>query len=447
MTALFQTRLSRLSLAAVAALAALWPASGQAAEPGPDRCHVGLYQLEGGGWVDVGAVSDGSLRWRLPDGRTGRLTLGADGAPVSAPGWTAAADGTQVRFGACADGRITFDGKAGTKAAFEVIDTTFAGAGGAVLAGRLVLPKGAGAVPVSVMVHGSEDYSARDFYFEPRAWPAEGVGVFVYDKRGTGGSQGTYTQDFHVLAEDAAAAAREARRLGGSRISRLGFDGASQGGWIAPLAATKVEVDYLVVRYGLAESPLAEDRGETLRGLKDKGYGPEVLAKAADVADATAKVVVSRFTDFDDLNALRAKWGAEPWWQDLEGEFTGMVAKAPEAAVRALGPRQDKGTTWEHDPMPVLRQIKAPILWLLAAEDLEAPPEETAARLVALAREGRPITVLEFPRTDHGVREFELVDGKRVYTRYADGYYRAVLDFTRTGQAPGPYGQARRLTP
>jgi hypothetical protein len=38
--------------------------------------------------------------------------------------------------------------------------------------------------------------------------PAEKVGVFVYDKRGTGGSDGKYTQDFDTLADDAVAAMR-----------------------------------------------------------------------------------------------------------------------------------------------------------------------------------------------------------------------------------------------
>lgn len=432
-----------LALLTTAAPAQAQPAS----PPSPDRCHTGVYRLTDGALVDLAPTSDGALRWRTMDGRTGRLARGADGAWTSSRGWTSEPDGIAVSFGDCAEGRIAFDGKTGKRVALEVVDTTFQGAGGTKLAGRLVLPKGGKAVPVSVLVHGSEDYSGREFYFEPRAWPAQGVGVFVYDKRGTGGSEGKYTQDFHVLSDDAAAAAREARRLGGKRIARLGFDGGSQAGWIIPLAATKIDVDYAVIRYGMAESPLAEDRGETLRGLRDKGYGPDVLEKAAQVTDATAKVVLSRFTDFSDLNALRAKWGSEPWWKELEGEFTGQIAKAPEAAVRVIGPQQDKGTTWNHDPIPVLRKVKAPILWLIAGDDLEAPPEETARRLVSLARDGAKITVLEFPATDHGIREFEVVDGKRVYTRYADGYYRAVLDFTRSSKATGTYGAAKRLTP
>lgn len=438
----------RMLMMGLAAAVVAGPALAQARSPAPDSCHVGVYRLADGALVDVAPVSDGSLRWRTMDGRTGRLTIRPDGALRNQRGWTGMVDGMAVSFGTCAEGKIAFAGKTGAKQDLEVRDTTFAGANGTVLAGRLVLPKGAKAVPVSVLVHGSENYSGREFYFEPRAWPAQGVGVFVYDKRGTGGSQGKYTQDFHVLSDDAAAAAREARRLGGKRVARLGFDGGSQGGWIAPLAATKVDVDYVIVRFGMAESPLAEDRGETLRGLKDKGYGPDVLTKAAQVTDATAKVMASKFKDgFVELNALKARWEAEPWWKDLEGEFTGQIAKAPEAAVRAIGPKMDQGTTWEFDPMPVLRSVKPPMLWILAGEDLEAPVEETRTRLVGLAKAGRPVTVIEFPNTDHGIRAFDVVEGKRRYTGYPDGYYRAVLDFARTGKAAGSYGTGQRLTP
>jgi len=87
------------------------------------------------------------------------------------------------------------------------------------------------------------------------------------------------------------------------------------------------------------------------------------------------------------------------------------------------------------------------MLWILAGSDRVAPPAETRRRLVMLAREGRPIQVLEYPNTDHGIVEFEAgADGKRTPTRYEDGYYGAVLDFEKTGTLPGRYGAAPRLT-
>lgn len=431
----------------IAATVVLGALSGAASAQAPElACHIGVYRLADGSLVDLGRTSDG-LRWRRMDGETGRLVPEKDGMK-SYVGWTKDPVSGAPDLGAC-DDEITFRGQSGKRVALQVIDTTFEGAQGVKLAGRLVLPVGDSAVPVSVLIHGSEDTSAREFQFEQRAWPAHGVGVFVYDKRGTGGSEGKYTQDFHVLAQDAAAAARTARKLAGPRLARIGYDGASQGGWIGPLAANLEKVDYVIARYGMLESPLAEDRGEVMLGLTEKGYGPDVLKKADEVVDATHKVMASRFQDgWDEIAAVKAKYGGETWFKDVVGEFSGEMLKHPPAAIKLIGPTRDKGTTWSHDPMPVIRSVTVPVLWILAAEDREAPVPETRARLIALAAEGRPVTAIEFPATDHGIRQFTPGENPRRYTRYADGYYRAVLDFTRGGNLPRQaYGDAKRLTP
>lgn len=417
-----------------------------AAETAPP-CQVGVYRLADQSLVDVAPGGGDALRWRRMDGVTGKLTS-KDGAWTSTLGWTDRPDGVPVAFD-CAKAEISFAGQTGQKVELEVKETTFVGDSGTVLAGRLVLPKGDEAVPISVMVHGSEDYSARERYFEQRAWPAQGVGVFVYDKRGTGASQGKYTQDFRMLARDAAAAAAEARKLAGPRLARLGFDGGSQGGWIAPLAATETKVDYVIVRFGLAENALAEDREEVMLGLAAKGWGPEVQAKAREITDATGKVVASRFKDgWTELAAVKAKYEKEPWFKDVDGEFSGEVIKNPETAVRVIGPQRDVGTSWDYEPLPTLEKLDAPLLWVLAGSDREAPPAETRRRLTTLAKAGRPITVIEYPDTDHGIIEFETAaDGKRTSTRYADGYYRAILEWAKTSKLSGTYGKAIRVAP
>src|SRR3546814_12002900 len=88
------------------------------------------------------------------------------------------------------------------------------------LRGRLLLPKGAGSVPIAVEVHGSERDSAIDYNYMQYLLPAQGVGVFVYDKRGTGRSTCSYTQDLHLLAGDARPSRVEALRLPGERPGR-----------------------------------------------------------------------------------------------------------------------------------------------------------------------------------------------------------------------------------
>lgn len=425
-------------------VAALLPGAAHAADA--PACHAGAYRLLDGSVVGIDRLSEpAQLRWQRVDGTTGLLSAASDGWR-STTGWTGLPDGTVVHFGGCTEGRIAFDGQAGSKIVFDITETHFAGRGER-LRGRLVLPQGDGPVPIAVIVHGSEDYSGVDFYAAQHLFPALGVGVFVYDKRGTGQSTGTYTQDFHLLSDDAVAALHEARRLAGLRAARVGFLGGSQAGWVAPLAASKTDhAAFVVVGYGMADSPLAEDRDQVMLDLRRAGYGEQVMAKAREITEATAAVVASRReADWERLEALRRRYAGEPWYPAIKGEFSGLLLQHTREQIEATAAQHDKGTTWIYDPLPVLRALRIPQLWILAGADREAPPEETRRRLVALAEAGHPITTVVFPGTDHGIREFQAgAEDTRTYTRFADGYQRMQVDWVLTGTLPhAPYGRAQ----
>ncbi len=411
-------------------------------------CQVGVYRLDDGSWVDVAPLVNRGLRWRRLDGATAKMMPGVEGSWVSTRGSTTRTEGPQPQLGTCDEGRIVFEGHAGRRLSLTVQDTTFVGQGGTRLHGRLILPPGGGPASIMVEVHGSEGANALDFNAFQRFAPASGVGVFVYAKRGSGGSEGHYTQDFHILAEDAAAAVVEAHRLAGTRAGRVGLHGGSQAGWVAPLAASLVPVDFVIVDYGLAFGPLAQESDLVARTLRARGWGPEVLAKAREVTDVVrAYVTTNGGAGFQDLDAARNRYRTEPWFSDIEGDFTGLLLNMPNETITAMLPKFDVGTSWTYDPLPVLSTLNAPVLWILAADDSRAPPEATRSRLIDLSAEGRSITVLEYPQTDHGIVHFETsADGIRTSLGAAPGYYQAVLDWARTGRLEGSYGEGRLLT-
>jgi pimeloyl-ACP methyl ester carboxylesterase len=295
-----------------------------------------------------------------------------------------------------------------------------------------------------VLVHGSEDSSARDFYSLQRLFPSAGIGAFVYDKRGTGASSGEYTHDYPLLAKDAVAALREARRLAGSRAGRTGYQGTSQGGWVAPIAATMAQVDFVIVGYGLAVSPIDEDRSAIELDMTRRGYGPDVVAKALEIGEATEAIVVSNFeSGFDRLAAVRAKYGNEPWFKYVHGNVTFFMLEQPEAKVREQGPMLLRGALPYYDPMPVLRGLSTPQLWILGADDLEAPITETVRRLHALAASGKPIDIAIFPRAEHGIYEYETAaDGTRLSTRNSEGYFAMMRDYILEGRLWRNYGMS-----
>ena len=167
--------------------------------------------------------------------------------------------------------------------------------------------------PLVVFVHGSESTPTIGWSPYPYLFAAQGVDVVVYDKRGTGRSTGTYTQNFHVLADDAATVAGAARHRYGDKVSRFGYFGGSQGGWVAPLAASRTGADFLVVGFGLVLSPLEEDAEQVFEELRRAGHGQDVIAKARGLTEATGRVVASGFAEgIDQLLSVRAQFQAEP---------------------------------------------------------------------------------------------------------------------------------------
>jgi uncharacterized protein len=407
------------------------------------NCHVGTYHLSDGRDVDI-APADEKLRWRMKDGTSGQLTPMADGSWSSALGWTERPDGKRISFGECNADQIYFDGVEGHRILFDVVETHFQGAG-VTLAGRLVLPKGAEPVPIVIMVHGSDAGSALEgsgVFSLQRLFPSAGIGVFVYDKRGTGASGGKFTHDYLTLADDAIAAVREAKRLGGTRAKRVGYFGTSQGGWVAPLAAKIETVDFVVVGYGLAVSPLAEDREGLALDITRHGYGLDVLAKAMEVADATGAVLLSDFHGgYDQVETVRQKYGKEPWFTLLHGDVSFLILQKSPAELKELGPTLFPCVPLQYDPMPVLRNLGTPQLWILGADDIDAPSGETAARLKALAASGSPIATAIFRGAEHVMYEYEVApDGTRLSTRQPEGYFRMMVDFIRDGRLHGTYG-------
>ncbi len=285
---------------------------------------------------------------------------------------------------------------------------------------------------LAVIVHGSERTGMLDRYYMPYMLAAQGVTVFAYDKRGTGRSGGAYTQNFDVLARDASKALETALEMRETLFDSVGFIGFSQGGWVAPLAATMTETDYLVVGYGLLMSPLEEDEEQVAQEMLELGYGEADRAKARRLAIAAGEVVANRFdAGVDDFLDIRAAYSEESWINLIEGEFTGDLLRASQEELRAgdVGDLKDAELMWRHDAYGVVRSLSIPQYWILAGEDREAPGQVTQQRLQQLQDEGKPVFFAVYPDTDHGIVQHTVSEGgARTYTGYPNGYFRLLAD-------------------
>lgn len=396
-------------------------------------CAPGTYAAPDGDFVVLvqsPAVAAPGLRYLFRDGRRGATTDA--GVPLT-----------------CGTGHVVVGGKHWTPIAFRETPATF-GSVGTKMTGVLIEPPGVDAGrPLVVMVHGSERTSPIGGVYG-YAMAAQGISVFVYDKRGTGGSDGEYTQNFELLAEDAANALGQARGMAAGRHGRAGFFGGSQGGWVAPLAATRTKADFVAIGFGLVASPIEEDREQMVSEVRAAGLGDDAVALVNRLSQATAGLLLSDFrTGYDQLDAVRAEMKDKPWAAKIEGEYSGAIARMPSDDLRRIGrARVDNlELIWDYDAVAALKKLDAPLLWVLAGEDREAPIETTRGALLGLAKQGKPVDVYLFPRTDHGMWEFTTdASGERQVTRITDGYLKLLADWIKR-DVRGPYGRAERLTP
>lgn len=413
-----------------------WPLCAAAQEPLPPAvphagaCHSGAYALADGSSLVISPKDAPDLRYRTLAGASGTLYPAGDGGYASGEGWAVREPVTlRVAFGACGAGtvRVQRDGNSpieGRRVPLRTIPVSFA-SGAETLYGELVLPALHPPRAAVVLQYGSGRESAVVYNFLQHLLPLRGIAVFVFDKRGTGRSTGGYTADIRTLADDMAAGAGAMRARQELHGVPLGLMGESQGGWVAPLAATRVPADFVVVSYGLAVSMLEEDRQEVAQALRAAGHGPEVLARGDTLHTAVARVMVSRFGEgLDELERLKARYRGESWFGDTGGDLTRLLASTPAERMGEIRALFDFPYDLEHDPMPVLERLTVPQLWILAGADTEAPHETTLANLRRLQARGAPVEVTVFPGAEHGMVVVEQAPGgARLAGRHAHGYF------------------------
>ena len=417
-------------IAALTGIALLAPSANAA-------CNQGAYVSDGGDYVVVVPLPDtpaAGQRYLFRDGRRG--STADDNAPL-----TCVADAVAIKKSDGTEERWKQLPLTATDTQFTSVETE--------LAGRLIEPRSAAASgrPLVVMVHGSERTSALNSSYA-YSMAAQGITVFVYDKRGTGKSGGEYTQNFELLAADAAAGLAHAKTMTVGRVTRAGYFGGSQGGWVAPLAASHSAADFVAIGFGLVASPIEEDREQMVSEARALGLDAAAFEVIDRLSAATSRLLLSDFSEgYDELAKVRRELAQRPWAQKIRGEYSGEIVRLTDDELRRLGRARFDNVEliWDYDSVAALKRVNVPVLWVLAGEDREAPIETTQAALLQLKKAGKPIDVYLFPDTDHGMMEFITnPDGSRRATRITDGYLRLLGDWIK-GQTAGTYGRAQKL--
>jgi pimeloyl-ACP methyl ester carboxylesterase len=229
------------------------------------------------------------------------------------------------------------------------------------LAGLLMLPPARGPVPGAVIIQGSGRSDRTNQW--ARAIAEElvraGVAVLLTDKRGSGASGGDWqTAGFDDLAGDALAGVAALRARGDIDSRRVGLAGLSQGGWIAPLAASRSPHVAFVIDVSGAAVSYAE------QSFHEMGN----TARQAGLSDAAVAEVLA-------LNRAAGQYLIDGDWAAYEAAR--RHALGTEAKPVAEGfPAAEDARIWTFlrksfafDPMPYWIVLRQPVLVVLGADD------------------------------------------------------------------------------
>jgi dipeptidyl aminopeptidase/acylaminoacyl peptidase len=230
-------------------------------------------------------------------------------------------------------------------------DVRFDGRGIAVAA-TVYEPRRPGRHPAVVLVPGSAPLK-RGFY---SLWADQlarrGVVVVVPDKRGVGGTGGTFERNnnssranLELLASDVVSALDFAAQLSNIDTTRLGLFGLSQAGWVAPMAAVRSDRARFMI---LVTSPTVSVREEGV-------------------------------------------------WSDLRGDDSRAATLSIDAAQAVIDTVRAGGV----DARSRLAALTIPALWLFGANDNSIPTKKSVAVLDSLRSLGKPFEFVVYPETGH----------------------------------------------
>jgi pimeloyl-ACP methyl ester carboxylesterase len=284
---------------------------------------------------------------------------------------------------------------------FTSEDVVF-GNGNLRLAGRLFKPLKPGRYPAVVVVHGSGPQGISDNYYNfwGRFFASRGVAALIYDKRGVGRSTGDYKQaNFEDLAGDALAAVRLLGTRKDLNPDQIGLFGISQGGWIAPLAASRSDAaKFLILNVGPSVTVEEQELHRVEYTLRAEDVPEDDIAEALEYTRLMFKVAYSG-NGWEELEKLGMKLKDKKWVSTL-----------------SIPENQESLAGWKRirfDPAPVLRRTTIPVLSIFGESDVLVPPKENAGKMERYLREAgnRDFTVRIIPNAGHDMESFGTLKG------------------------------------
>lgn len=278
--------------------------------------------------------------------------------------------------------------------------------GEVMLAGTLLFPAGNGPFPAAAIVHGSgsSDRSNPWTAAYASALVERGVAVLHPDKRGSGESGGDWREaSFSDLADDAVAAVHLLRDEVSVDSTRIGLIGFSQGGHVAPVAATRSSATRFVINVSGSVVPILDQIGDELRKMGQReGLSAEALETIELLHGYAADYALTRenWTAYSAALA-EAKRGTFGSTEVIEGFPTDPDSGAWDF-LRTIG---------NFDPLPYWTEVKVPTLFIYGGRDENVDVFKSVDIIEkSLTSAGLPYDLLLFRNNGHAIFREDAMD-------------------------------------
>ncbi len=260
------------------------------------------------------------------------------------------------------------------------------------LAGTVTKPKSDGPFAAVILISGSgaQDRDETIFNHKPFLVLADhltrrGIAVLRFDDRGVGRSQGDFktatTQDF---CSDVLAAVDYLKSCKEIDPRRIGLLGHSEGGLVAPMAAS---IDKSIAFVILLAGPGVTGEKIVLAQLaalaRQAGMDEKTIADKVALQQSLFEVLKREANNDLAIREIRERI--------MKGLTEEEKKEAPEAALQAQ--IQALVSPWfrwflTYDPIPALTKLRCPVLALNGEKDLQVPAEQNLAEIEKALRLG-----------------------------------------------------------
>lgn len=274
------------------------------------------------------------------------------------------------------------------------------------LAGTFTIPENAENCPAVILISGSGAQDRDETIFEHKPFMViadyltrNGIAVLRIDDRGVGGSEGNIreatSEDF---AGDVLAGVEFLKSRSEIDSEKIGLIGHSEGGLIAPIAATtSSDIAFFIMMAGPGingEQILYEQNDLS---LKAAGMSEEIITRNRQLQKTIFNIILTEKDSIKQLDRLQRTYS------------NGMYPMLKEEQKKAIDQRiKAVNTPWfkyflTYNPQPTLEKVNCPVLALNGSKDVQVPATSNLEAIKkAITGGGNPnIKTMEFENLNH----------------------------------------------